>query len=432
MFIFKKTVLTGLAVTLLIFHHISDEAYSFNSSEEYLSHAGGSASCVTVQCHAGLAKEAAKNLHEPVSTGKCSVCHKAEAYPNKYGVETDQRIVCALCHKQVDNEVRSSEFVHGPIKEGDCISCHDPHKSNEVFLLRQPFNKMCLTCHKANRLYKGNIVHKPVKDGNCGLCHDPHASNYKYRLTDVGTNLCITCHSEMVEGMAFDSIHAPLLGKGCTDCHDAHAGNDKLRLKAPKEKICLTCHEEKKKEIEQYTIKHKPAFEGKCISCHSPHFSRFQFLLRDKVDNLCFECHKENRVWMDRRFKHGPVVQGNCSSCHNPHGSYNAFILKLFFPHKFYSEYEKGKYDLCFLCHKEAMVTTEKTEKVTYFRNGDINLHKLHVNQKKGRTCRACTRKDTSEKSSGSARLIFLSFIIKPRQEDGVFLGATKSGDMTG
>jgi predicted CXXCH cytochrome family protein len=194
----------------------------------------------------------------------------------------------------------------------------------------------------------------------------------------------------MVEGMSLDSIHAPLTGKGCTDCHDAHAGNDKLRLKAPKEKICLTCHEEKKNETGQYTVQHKPAFEGKCVSCHSPHFSRFQFLLRDKVDTLCFECHSENRIWMDRRFKHGPVVQGNCSSCHNPHGSYNAFILKLSFPHKFYSEYEKGKYDLCFLCHKEAMVTTEKTETVTYFRNGDINLHKLHVNQQKGRTCRAC------------------------------------------
>ena len=36
------------------------------------------------------------------------------------------------------------------------------------------------------------------------------------------------------------------------------------------------------------------------------------------------------------------------------------------------------------------MVNAEQTETVTYFRNGKTNLHTLHVNQKKGRTCRAC------------------------------------------
>jgi len=41
-------------------------------------------------------------------------------------------------------------------------------------------------------------------------------------------------------------------------------------------------------------------------------------------------------------------------------------------------------------CHKEALVTTGKTVTITNFRNGEINLHMLHVNQNKGRTCRAC------------------------------------------
>jgi hypothetical protein len=60
------------------------------------------------------------------------------------------------------------------------------------------------------------------------------------------------------------------------------------------------------------------------------------------------------------------------------------------FPHKFYTPYEKGKYSLCFQCHKEALVTVEETRTVTSFRNGEKKLHAFHVKQKKGRTCRAC------------------------------------------
>ncbi len=142
--------------------------------------------------------------------------------------------------------------------------------------------------------------------------------------------------------------------------------------------------------MNQYTEKHKPALKGECTTCHSPHYSQIRYLLLDKIDTLCYACHKESSLWKERRYQHGPVMHGNCSACHNPHGSDNAFILRLSFPHKFYTAYEKGKYSLCFLCHKELLVTVEKTETITNFRNGEINLHRLHVYQKKGRTCRAC------------------------------------------
>jgi predicted CXXCH cytochrome family protein len=194
----------------------------------------------------------------------------------------------------------------------------------------------------------------------------------------------------MVTGMTEKHIHEPILKSGCSDCHDPHSGTDKLRLKKPINEICFSCHEEKKIEVEQYMKKHKPAVEGRCTACHSPHYSGTKHLLKDKSDSLCYNCHKAEGAWKERRFKHGPVVQGNCTACHNPHGSDNAFILRLPFPHKFYSEYEKGKYSLCFLCHIESLVTAETAESITKFRNGDVNLHRLHVKQKKGRTCRAC------------------------------------------
>lgn len=361
----------------------------FKSENDFMSHTKGERGCVTEQCHAQFSK-AREFIHEPVSTGACDACHRANAYPDRYGIVPDQGLACAGCHDKLDKKIRNSSFVHGPVRNGDCTSCHDPHGSGRQFFLRESYSSLCSSCHNLKRLFSGEFVHQPVRDGNCGLCHDPHASNYASRLTDVGANLCVICHEEMVEGMTMDFVHAPLVKTGCSDCHDAHSGESRTRLKTSPEKICFNCHEEKKNEISQYMRRHEPAEKGQCVSCHSAHFSDNKYLLLDKVDTLCFSCHKDSSTWKKKRFQHGPLVQGNCSACHNPHGSDNPYILRQSFPLEFYSAYEKGEYDLCFNCHKEALVTTEKTVTITNFRNGDINLHMLHVNQKKGRTCRAC------------------------------------------
>jgi predicted CXXCH cytochrome family protein len=287
-------------------------------------------------------------------------------------------------------EIESSRFIHGPIINGDCISCHDPHGSDRQFFLRQPYNQVCRICHNPATYAAGDFVHKPVSDGNCGICHDPHASNYEFRLTDIGANLCLSCHEDMMMEMTTGYIHTPLVESGCSGCHDPHSGNDILRLRLAPEKICFSCHKDKKNEIGHYKHKHKPADEGRCTSCHSSHASDSRYLLRDEIDTLCYGCHEEKSLWKDMKFQHGPVLQGNCTACHNPHGSDNVYMLRLPFPEKFYTAYQKGKYNLCFLCHQEAIITAEKTVTITSFRNGDINLHSLHVNQQKGRTCRAC------------------------------------------
>ena len=60
------------------------------------------------------------------------------------------------------------------------------------------------------------------------------------------------------------------------------------------------------------------------------------------------------------------------------------------FPERFYASFDIASYGLCFECHEEALVTEERTTELTNFRNGDLNLHFRHVNQEKGRTCRAC------------------------------------------
>jgi predicted CXXCH cytochrome family protein len=366
------------------------EAFAFTTADEYLSHSREAPTCVNGQCHEQLRPGVNKLLHEPVASAQCSLCHKAEAYPQKFGLEQDQSIVCNGCHAEMGDEIRMNQFIHGPIKDGNCSVCHDPHSSDRQFYLKDLYRELCSLCHHPATYAAGKSIHQPVKDGNCGLCHDPHASNYQFRLTDVGANLCISCHEETVTDITSDVVHTPLVESGCTDCHDPHSGEEKLRLREPVEQICFTCHKDKKNEVSHYTSRHEPAFEGRCVSCHSPHASTRQYLLRNEVDSLCFSCHKDRDVWKAMQFQHGPVVQGNCAACHNPHGSDNANILRMPFPVTFYTPYEDGKYSLCFLCHKEAMITVEKTETTTSFRNGEINLHSLHVKQEKGRTCRAC------------------------------------------
>ena len=61
------------------------------------------------------------------------------------------------------------------------------------------------------------------------------------------------------------------------------------------------------------------------------------------------------------------------------------------FPSAFYQGFALDKYDLCFSCHDKQLVLNEQAKGLTGFRNGEQNLHFVHVNKSdKGRSCRAC------------------------------------------
>ena len=53
-------------------------------------------------------------------------------------------------------------------------------------------------------------------------------------------------------------------------------------------------------------------------------------------------------------------------------------------------EYKTENYAICWDCHNKDMALTEVTSTLTGFRNGSRNLHFFHINQKKGRSCKAC------------------------------------------
>ena len=92
----------------------------------------------------------------------------------------------------------------------------------------------------------------------------------------------------------------------------------------------------------------------------------------------------ENQVW------HNPVEAKDCSACHRTHAGDNFRLLVAEYPTAFYAPYERENYALCYGCHNDKVVASEETTTLTGFRDGSRNLHFVHVNRERGRTCRAC------------------------------------------
>ena len=120
--------------------------------------------------------------------------------------------------------------------------------------------------------------------------------------------------------------------------------------------------------------------------------------------SLCESCHNEPVKTEDgktvpsftaqiqnKKSLHGPVAQKDCSGCHATHGSEHFRLLVKDYPPVFYAPFSVDNYALCFSCHPQSLVLTERTSDLTEFRNGDLNLHYVHVNKApRGRTCRSC------------------------------------------
>ncbi|NOR66795.1 MAG: hypothetical protein GQ528_05515 [Woeseiaceae bacterium] len=101
----------------------------------------------------------------------------------------------------------------------------------------------------------------------------------------------------------------------------------------------------------------------------------------------------------DMQFLHGPVAEMDCEGCHLTHGSEHFSLLAKEYPPQFYAPFSKENYDLCFSCHSESIVLTRETSDLTDFRNGNTNLHFMHVNkERRGRTCRSCHATHASNK----------------------------------
>ncbi len=317
-----------------------------------------------------------KVLHEPFKMGACELCHvSASSKPGKL-IEKKITDLCYRCHK-----VRyGNKFNHKPVKQGRCLDCHDPHQSNLNNLLKgKSVNDLCLKCHKPGNKkkikkivnMKGAYKHKPAEK-SCVECHEPHSAGFKKLLKDDGKmNLCLDCHSKLEKHVDMKKWikdvkykHGAITDskRKCLECHNPHSTNHKGILRKQQVKMCLSCHNKVVKSDE----------DG--------------YELMNMAEHL-----KKNPNW------HKPIKdvkkEGGCAACHNPHGSNHFSILRRSYTTDFYADIAKVKKDfICFKCHEVKKITDKMTasDKVTKFRDGEVNLHFLHVNNKKGRACRVC------------------------------------------
>ena len=351
--------------------------------------------CMTGECHSEL--NAIEFLHGPSNMGQCTPCHVTQGNRHQFEPMRQSKELCQLCHESEEPQ----SVVHAPFAM-DCNMCHDPHGSgNRKYVKGGTGIDLCNLCHTDVRM--GNkFQHGPVALGECLVCHAPHQSENENLLTETSTDLCFSCHVDFEETMeGAISIHEPAQ-KNCTGCHDAHGGETRIFTQTEGRALCQECHGEFLTEVEDFKFDHKPMSEGKsCENCHSVHASNQVALLSSTVSDLCLNCHNEQvktntrtlsniKAQMDQMSHlHGPLREGNCVACHQAHGSDFDSILDNSFPTKFYSGYDAESYQLCFDCHDQKQVMSE-TSTVTGFRNGDVNLHYLHTNREKGRSCRAC------------------------------------------
>jgi predicted CXXCH cytochrome family protein len=187
------------------------------------------------------------------------------------------------------------------------------------------------------------------------------------------------CHA----GMTGRQVHPGEMD--CGSCHKErkgglHPGGGKM----DKDGMCTACHT----TGEGLAHPHAPVAAGDCAACHDPHRETVNLLPADEAD-LCLSCHADLKLVMGEG--HGPIREGGCRPCHQAHGSPHGRLLVKPFPAELFVSYHAEAYALCFSCHNRNLLRFADTSFATGFRDGERNLHFLHVNKdKRGRNCKLC------------------------------------------
>ncbi len=361
-------------------------------------------SCLTAGCHQAIS--AMKAQHEPVKGGECLSCHVKQSanHPTPgakgFKLTATGAALCSQCHDPFGKKT----VVHAPVKEGDCTSCHNPHGADGRYLINASDDQtgLCMSCHDS-AMIKQKYMHGPAAVGACTKCHDPHESNTKGLIRGTVRESCLGCHTDFAASFkTAQVVHPPVQKDPCTLCHDPHGSAIPFMLAKKMPDLCIGCHSGLAKKLEA-KVPHKPLLQDAgCGSCHSSHFAKAKGLLPFDELTTCLSCHDKDNLGKPalrnikkelagKKYLHGPVAKGECKACHDPHGSDNFRMLKGAYPAAMYVPYKEGMYDACLGCHEKNLLRFADTTIYTNFRNGNRNLHYVHVvNSRKGRSCRVC------------------------------------------
>ncbi|SDM37200.1 doubled CXXCH domain-containing protein [Geoalkalibacter ferrihydriticus] len=343
------------------------------------------ASRLCLSCHDNPA-DAFAAPHRPVKAGTCTLCHRPHSGYGEALLIAPGGDLCLRCHSGV---TRDKQHLHTPVGQGECTACHGAHGGKEKGMLPSRGAQFCAQCHSGQQ--GAPVQHTPVREGDCTACHDVHGSAHAFSLPAAGNELCLYCHADMESLRDMDNLH-PVLVQGCVECHDPHGDQAAAMLPAVGDDLCISCHGDIGRQVAEAKSHHSVVADEGCAVCHDPHGTGHHKLLHEPGAQLCFDCHTPMAQTVnDAAFGHGPVDIGECWICHNPHGAPYEPLLNIYYPEEFYTDFHLGNYDLCFACHDHQAFIYERTADLTGFRNGDANLHYLHVNRPvKSRTCKSC------------------------------------------
>jgi len=340
-------------------------------------------------------------IHAPAAD-ECENCHvrNNNEHPNKnvkgFSLLSDIPQLCFTCHENY-----TKKNIHPPVAEGECLFCHSPHASANKSLLLNNQPQPCSRCH-VQEIENKKFKHDPVFDGNCQTCHDPHQSDFDHFLKVEQPKICLNCHDAQKAESALINAHQPFT-EDCAKCHSPHGSDNGKLLNEKIPVLCFSCHTGLQSEIENSSTVHAPVTNSKqCSNCHSPHASKQNSLLVLEEKELCLSCHNKNistkngivkdisKMLKKGNFIHEPIENGGCVICHNPHNSKNEFLLIEPYLTGQYTNGKSENFALCFSCHDSGLMNNKLDSEITNFRNGNQNLHFLHLQGDKGRNCNLC------------------------------------------
>ena len=352
-----------------------------------------------IDCHKSIMEATVK--HSP--TDDCTTCHisNGEKHPNKsvqtFNLAEKLPALCYNCHESFNKT-----NIHPPVESGDCNYCHSPHSTNNSKLLLEKSSiNLCEKCHDINEM-KNRIIHKPLGEGNCTSCHDPHQSDFQKFIKEEIPQLCFSCHDELKKTESLSNVHPPFESE-CLSCHKHHSSKENSLLSESLPGLCYSCHGDFQENYDKSEFKHLILEDKKsCINCHSPHASAQSKFLKDEINLVCLKCHSKSIVrkkdkttivdikqLLQKKNVHGAILGGTCIDCHNPHYSTQIALLKSSYTKQGFSAINSESFNLCFDCHDKDLFEKENTQ-YTNFRNGDNNLHYLHLITEKGKSCSSC------------------------------------------
>jgi predicted CXXCH cytochrome family protein len=178
------------------------------------------------------------------------------------------------------------------------------------------------------------------------------------------------------------------------------AGSPGMTYQDPK---CLECHD----DLLRGKVIHAAA-SGSCGNCHKTDLKEHTEVDAKGLDllstgkDLCLKCHNQDtradgskteniqELLKSASTIHAPVRDDGCVVCHKPHGSENNYLLISSFPRGIYAPAVPDSFALCWECHDGELLTAPATTGATNFRDGDRNLHFVHMNGKGSRSCVMC------------------------------------------